>query len=98
MARNQPRHSEKPQEKAKPPVAKFGPYNTGSGLVEVSIWGNEIETDNGQATVYNVTTHRAYYDKKAEEWKQTKTFRPHDIPALVLGLQKAYDWLMEPNE
>ena len=68
------------------PAAKFGPYPSGSGLVEVSVWRNTRETQDGERTVFSVSFHRSYKDDQGD-WQQTKTLFAADIPPLVLGLQ-----------
>jgi hypothetical protein len=39
----------------------------------------------------SVSVERTYYDKAANEWKQSKYYKLNDIPKLILALQKAYE-------
>jgi len=74
-------------------VATFGPYATSSGVVEVSVWRNTHQGPNGERTTMTVSYHRSYKDD-AGKWQQTKTLYAADIPPLVLGLQKAYEFIL----
>ena len=79
------------------PAAKFGPYPAGSGFIEVSVWRNTHQGQDGERTVFSVSFHRSYKDDQGN-WQQTKTLFPADIPPLVLGLQKAYDYILSRRE
>ena len=72
-----------------PPEKKFGPYPGGVG---VAVWINRIETDNGSQRVRSVTINpRRYRDPESGDWKDAKSFRIADLPALIFGLQKALE-------
>jgi len=75
------------------PAAKFGPYPAGSGLIEVSVWGNTHQSQDGERTVFSVSFHRSYKDAEGN-WQQTKTLFAADIPPLILGLNKAYEFIL----
>ena len=78
--------STKPQNK---PELKIGPFAGGIG---VAVWRNEVQTDGGPRTIRSITiAPRRYRDKKTGEWKDTDSFRPIDLAALILGLQKAQE-------
>lgn len=71
------------------PEQKFGPYPGGVG---VAVWINEIDTDQGTRKVRSITINpRRYFDSKSKQWKDSRSFRPEDLPALVFGLQKALE-------
>ena len=75
------------------PVITFGPYATGSGFVEVSVWKNVHPGQNGDRTVYSVSFHRSYKDD-ANEWQKSQSLFASDIPPLILGLNKAYEFIL----
>ena len=75
------------------PAAKFGPYSSGSGFIEVSVWKNIRQGQDGERTVFSVSFHRSYKDDQGN-WQQTKTLFAADLPPLVLGLQKAYEYIL----
>ena len=79
----------------KAPVAKFGPYSSGSGnSIELAIWSNEIVVDGGQkVNVHSISFSRNYRDN--DGWKKVKTMRPADLPVLVYALNKAQEWIFE---
>ena len=72
-----PRHPEK----------KWGPFHGGVG---VAVWLNEVQTDAGPKFFRSLTIQpRRYRDKKTGVWKDAKSLRPTDIPALLLALDAA---------
>ncbi len=86
--------SETPSETKRPakqPEAKFGPYAGGIG---VAVWLNTIETADGRREMRSITVApRRYRDPKTSEWKNSGSFRPSDIPILLVGLQKAMEYV-----
>ena len=75
----------------RPPEKKVGPFAGGIG---VAIWLNTIETDDGPREMRSVTiAPRRYYDKKSKDWKDSSSFRPSDLPALIFALQKAQEYV-----
>ena len=78
---------DKPKRPGKPPELKVGPFMGGIG---VAVWLNEVETANGPRTIRSVTiAPRRYLDKQTGEWKDSGSFRPGDLTALILALEKA---------
>jgi hypothetical protein len=75
------------------PMITFGPYATGSGRVEVCVWKNVHPGPNGDRTVYSVSFHRSYKDE-ANEWQKSQSLFTSDIPPLILGLNKAYEFIL----
>jgi hypothetical protein len=72
-----PRHPEK----------KWGPFHGGVG---VAAWLNEVQTDAGPKFFRILTIQpRRYRDKKTGVWKDAKSLRPTDIPALLLATDAA---------
>jgi hypothetical protein len=71
----------------KPPELKIGPFQGGIG---VAVWLNEIQTESGTKAIRSITiAPRRYLDAKTGEWKDAKSFRPGDLSALILALEKA---------
>lgn len=60
-----------------------------SGLLSLSVWENEIQSEGEQVTkVKTFTIKRSYKDK--EEWKQTQMLRTQDLPRLKVLIDEAY--------
>jgi hypothetical protein len=76
----------------KGPETKIGPYPGGIG---VAIWINEIPIDGGGSRkVRSVTiSPRRYFDRQHEEWRDSSSFWPGDLPALIYALQRALDFV-----
>jgi hypothetical protein len=76
-----------PQAPPRPPELKIGPFQGGIG---VAVWLNQIQTETGPKTIRSVTiAPRRYLDKQSGEWKDSGSFRPGDLTALILALEKA---------
>ena len=77
----------KPKRTAAPPrhpERKWGPFHGGVG---VAVWLNEVQTDAGPKFFRTLSIQpRRYRDKKTGVWKDAKSVRPTDIPALLLAL------------
>ena len=86
--RNRPR-SEPEREKKEPPIASFS-----AGLLEVSVWQNQIDTDDGEKTAFAVSFNRSYRTDK-DEWKRTQALRPTDCLILAELLRQAWAWIIE---
>src|SRR5207247_6379731 len=68
-----------------------GPFHGGVG---VAVWLNEVQTDAGPKFFRSVSVQpRRYRDKKTGEWKDAASFRPTDLPALMLGLEAAMSFI-----
>jgi hypothetical protein len=73
------------------PEHKIGPYPGGIG---VAIWVNTIQTDNGPRKVRSITiSPRRYRDPETGEWKDSGSYQPGDLPALLFALGKAQDFI-----
>src|SRR5438445_11777050 len=86
----------KPKQNAKPPEYKVGPFQGGIG---VAVWLNEVELEGGEMrTMRSITiAPRRYRDKQTGEWKDSGSYRPGDLTALILALEKAREYcLMKP--
>ena len=73
------------------PEMSFGPY---PGGISVAVWLNEVQGDQGARKIRSVTiSPRRYLDPKSNEWKDSGSYRPGDLPVLIFGLQKALEFV-----
>jgi hypothetical protein len=73
------------------PEKKFGPFQGGCGL---AIWLNEVKTDQGLRYFRSVTIQpRRYRDRKTGKWKDAVSLRPSDLPALMLAMEIAQQYI-----
>ena len=75
------------------PERKFGPFAGGIG---VAVWLNTVEGDDGTTRKARSITlsPRRYRDRKTGDWKDSSSYYPGDIPALVFVLQKALEYVI----
>lgn len=72
------------------PEMKISPVNSG---LSVAIWLNTVETDEGPRQFRSITiAPRRYRDRETGEWKDSASYQPSDLPALMFALQKAIDF------
>lgn len=75
-----------------PPELKGGPFQGGIG---VAVWLNEVQTDTGPSQIRSISiAPRRYRDKHTGDWKDAKSFRPGDLTALILALEKAREYCL----
>lgn len=75
----------------KGPEKKIGPFPAGIG---VAIWINTIQTDDGSRKIRSITLNpRRYFDRESGEWRDSGSYHPGDIPALIFALQKAQEYV-----
>ena len=73
------------------PERKWGPFHGGLG---VAVWLNEVETADGTRYFRSITVApRRYRDAKTGQWKDAGSYRPTDLPTLMLALQAAHDYI-----
>ncbi len=73
------------------PEKKIGPFPGGIG---VAIWLNTIETEQGPRKVWSITiSPRRYRDGETGDWKDSSSFRPADLPALLFALTRAQEYV-----
>jgi hypothetical protein len=73
------------------PEKKFGPYKAGIG---VTIWLNEVQTEDGPRLMRSITiAPRRYFDREREEWRDAKSYHPHDLVLLLIALQQAIEYV-----
>lgn len=87
--------TQKAKRPASPPELKVGPFQGGIG---VAVWLNETQTETGVRTFRSITiAPRRYLDKETGQWKDAGSYRPGDLTALILALEKAREYcLMKP--
>ena len=74
------------------PELKVGPFQGGIG---VAVWQNEVQTENGTKLIRSISiAPRRYRDKQTGEWKDASSFRPGDLTALILALEKAREYCL----
>lgn len=73
------------------PEKKFGPF---AGGINVAIWLNTAETDDGPKTFRSITVApRRYQDRTTGDWKDAGSYQPSDLPALIFALTKAQEYV-----
>ena len=73
------------------PELKIGPFSAGIG---VAVWLNTIQTDDGPRKLRSITiAPRRYLDRETDEWRDSGSYNPGDIPALIFALQKAQEYI-----
>jgi hypothetical protein len=83
VAGEQPRHPEK----------KYGPFAGGAGL---AVWLNSVKTETGLRYFRSVTVQpRRFRDSKTGKWKDAKSLRPTDLPALLLAMEAAQQFIAQ---
>jgi hypothetical protein len=79
--------AKRPQQPARRPEKKFGPYHNGLGL---AVWLNSVETEQGTRYFRSISiAPRRYRDPKDGQWKDAKFYRPVDLATLTLALEAA---------
>lgn len=87
-----PPKAKKNDRPARRPERKFGPFHNGLG---VAIWMNEVETDRGIRYFRSISiAPRRYRDPQTGQWRDASSYRPVDLPTLVLALQAARDYIV----
>ncbi len=78
---------------ARQPEKKIGPFANGIGI---AIWLNEVETDDGPKRFRSITLNpRRYQDRTTGEWKDSVSYQPSDLPAILFCLNKAQEYCYE---
>lgn len=81
----------RPPSAPKGPEKKIGPFHAGIG---VSIWINTIQTDEGPRKLRSITlSPRRFFDRDAQDWRDSGSYHPGDIPALIFALTKAQEYI-----
>lgn len=75
------------------PERKIGPF---TGGIAVAVWTNTVQTEHGPRSYRSVTiSPRRYQDRQTGQWKDSNSFNPGDLPALIYALQKAQEYVFE---
>ena len=79
------------QRPANKPELKIGPF---AGGISVNVWRNTVESESGPRTIRSISiSPRRYRDPQSREWKDSYSYRPVDLAAIILGLQKAQEFI-----
>ncbi len=74
------------------PELKVGPF---AGGIAVNVWRNTVQTDQGPRTIRSITiSPRRYRDTESGEWRDSYSFRPIDLTALILAMEKAREYIL----
>jgi hypothetical protein len=57
------------------------------------VWLNTVENENGRRQLRSITVAPRRYRDRSGEWKDSGSFRPSDIPILLVALQKAMEYV-----
>ncbi len=89
MAKRQPA-AQPPRPKRQPPEKKFA-----VGGIGVAIWLNTIDSDDGSTKSFRSLTiaPRRYQDRQTGAWRDSASFNPGDLPALIFILSKAQEFI-----
>jgi hypothetical protein len=94
MASTKEATKEKRGKKIEPryPEKKWGPFAGGAG---VAVWLNEFQTESGVRYARSITfAPRRFRDSKTGQWRDAGSYRPVDLPALLLAIQAAHDYCL----
>jgi hypothetical protein len=70
------------------PEKKWGPFAGGIG---VAVWLNRFETAEGIRYARSITlAPRRFRSKKTGQWEDAGSYRPVDVPSLLLALEAAH--------
>ena len=73
------------------PERKYGPFHGGVG---VAVWVNQVQTAEGTRYFRSLTiAPRRYRDEKSGEWRDAGALRATDLPALILALEAAREFM-----
>ena len=76
-----------------PPEKKIGPFPNGVGAC---IWTNQVTTEQGPRTFRSITINaRRYFDRETNQWRDTMSYNPSDLPSLIYALQLAAKFCFE---
>lgn len=77
---------------ANKPELKVGPF---AGGIAVNVWRNTVQTEQGPRVIRSITiSPRRYRDTESGEWKDSYSYRPIDVTALILALEKAREFIL----
>ena len=77
------------QSTAAPPLASFR-----SGLMEVSVWRNEVEGEEGKPSFrFSIKVEKEYKDAKGN-FRSTQYYFLEELPRLVVLLVRAYAYIV----
>src|SRR2546421_91794 len=94
---SQPQETSHPpaEPEKKRPVFSMKLRSDRTTVIEVAVWADEVQYQEGPSIQPSITVQRSY--KTDDGWKnQDKpSFRQHDLPILFFLLEKAQAWVFE---
>jgi len=80
----------RPKREKRHPERKWGPFAGGSG---VAVFLNQFETAQGTRYARSIVlAPRRFLSKKTGELEDAGSYRPVDVPAILLALQAAHEF------
>jgi hypothetical protein len=67
---------------------------SGEGVIEVAVWGKEIQIEDRQVRVYSVTLHKSYKTELGD-WKHTNYLRGAEIHVAQRLLERAEAFILD---
>ena len=71
------------------PIKEFRVRN-----LSLAIWQNEGTRDGRPVTLHSITLNKRYRDQETDQWKDSSSFFPDDLPRLRLLLDRAYEHIL----
>lgn len=65
-----------------------------AGGVSSAVWRHDRQQDGRTVTNYSATFSKRFFDKTTQQWRDSDTFFPEDLPRLILVSQKAYEYIV----
>jgi hypothetical protein len=82
-------------DQGKPPLATFRSSTDRTTVLEVNVWENEMVGQDGSRWIqYALTFRRSCKDPRDGRWRDSASYRNHDIPVLVYLLDKAQAFIL----
>ena len=88
-----PENGSTTRRRKEPPEKKIGPFQSGVG---VCVWTNQVTTEQGTRTFRSITINpRRFFDRESNQWKDTMSYNPSDLPSLIYALELAAKFCFE---
>lgn len=75
---------------ANKPVETISIPSSRGGVINASIWANDVEQDGDRFTTYSVTIERRYRDKE-KQWQTAKSFNANELLEVAYVANQAYE-------
>ncbi len=67
----------------------------GGGIIEVAVWGKEIEVDRRKIQVYSITLHKSFKHEVSGDWKHTNYLRGSEIHVATRLMERAEAFILD---